>query len=176
MNVRFEKLYEETKAAVMRYVSAHCYSITDIDDLFQDTYLAVYKSMQSLTEPIQSSEAYVIGVAKKVLARHYSAVRRLRAQIDVSLDRRSGRGLAEETADSVDVEKLAGDRELLDEIFELVTVMPVTVQRAFYMHYVLEMSFAEVGNELDLSEAAVRQRVARALTEIRRLYKRREQL
>lgn len=170
----FECIYENTKSAAVRYIAAKCCNIADIEDIFQETYLSVYRSVTNRTERIESAEAFVITAAKRVLSKYYSTLKKLRTNLSVRLDAGSDRELVEELPATVDVEKLAGDRELLEEIYELVSRAPVTVQRTFYLYYVLDVPMKEISAQLGIEEIKLRRGLSRTLSEIRRLYKRRE--
>ncbi|MBR6873972.1 MAG: sigma-70 family RNA polymerase sigma factor [Ruminococcus sp.] len=172
----FEQIYQRTKTAALRYITSKCLAIADIDDIFQDTFLSVYRSVCNMTEPIENEEAFVINAAKKSLSRYYGVLTKLRSQISSGLMRMSDRKSHFSADEVVDVETLIADRALCDEIFEAISSMPADVQRIVYMYYVLDMPLSMAARELGMTESAAKGRLYRALERIRRSYKRREML
>ena len=172
----FEDIYRRNQTAVLRFITAKCLSISDIDDIYQDTFLNVYRSLCNMQKPIENEEAWVISIAKKSLSRYYGVIAKLKGRINESLSRLPDKMLLEDIPAEVDVEMLVADRSLCEEIFDTVSSMPADVQRIVYMYYILDMSAAEIARALELRESTVKSRLYRALDRIRRSYKRRETL
>ena len=165
---RFAEIYEETRLAALKFISSKCLNITDIEELFQETYLQVGEALEKGAEP-REPEAFVIGIAKHCLSHYYTAVQRLRARISLN----SG-GTDEKTADiadDTDIESLTASRALYDDIFREITALPSDVQRMFYLHYFLDLSLAETAELMGVSESRVRQRLYQAVRKLRRKYK-----
>ena len=175
-NDLFERIYDETKYAARRYIAANCFDIRDIEDIFQETYLAVYRSVMNLTERIENSEAYVIAVAKRVVPQYYSAIAKLRSKVSTSLAKLTDKELTEDIPDEVDIEDLTVDKALVEDIFREISSQPKIVGKIFYLRYVSELSVKEIAAELGLGEQSVKQRLYRTLSMIRRSYKRRDML
>ena len=167
----FEEIYKRNQTAVLRFITAKCLSISDIDDIYQDTFLNVYRSLCNTEKPIVNEEAWVISIAKKSISRYYGVIAKLRGRISDSLSRLPDKKLLEEIPAEVDVEMLVADRALCEDIFDTVSSMPSDVQRIVYMYYILDMSAAETAKALRMSEGAVKSRLYRALDRIRRSYR-----
>ena len=172
----FEDIYSRQQAAVLRYITAKCLNISDIDDIYQDTFLNVYRSLCNTDKPIENEEAFVINIAKKSLSRYYGLLAKLRGRVSDSLSRLPDKRLLEEIPAEEDVEMLVADRALCDEIFEIVSSMTSDVQRIVYMYFILDMSIGEIAKALKLREETVKGRLYRTLDRIRRTYRRRETL
>ena len=163
----FEEIYEETKQAALRFISSKCLKITDIEELFQETYLQVGEALDKGTEP-REPEAFVIGIAKHCISRYYSAAQRLRARISLSS---GGSDEPVDLEDETDIEELVSDRTLYEEVFREITALPSEVQRAFYLHYFLELSIPETAQLMGVSESKVKQRLYKAVRQLRRKYR-----
>ena len=174
--LKFESVYEHTQAAALKYITSKCLSICDIDDIYQDTFLNVYRAICNTDKEIENEEAFVISIAKKSLSRYYGLLAKLKAQVSTGLARLPEGPMNEETKDEVDVEMLVLDRALCDEIFETVSTMPIDIQRIVYMYYVLDMPLKMIALTLGMKEESVKNRLYRTLERIRRSYKRREAL
>lgn len=172
----FDDIYRRHQAAVLKFITAKCLSISDIDDIYQDTFLNVYRSLCNTEKPIENEEAYVISIAKKSLSRYYGVLAKLKGRISDSLSRLPDKKLLEEIPAEENVEMLVADRALCDEIFETVASMSPDVQRIVYMYYILDLPTAEIARTLGMQESTVKSRLYRALDRIRRAYKRRETL
>ena len=164
----FEEIYEQTKTAALRYISSKCLKITDIEDLFQETYLRVCEALDKGAEP-REPEAFVIGIAKHCLSHYYSAAQRLRARISLSAGSVSDEPV--DLEDETDIESLVADRDLYDQVFKEITALPSDVQRLFYLHYFLDLSLSETAELMGLSESRVRQRLYQAVRKLRRKYR-----
>lgn len=167
---RFKEIYNGTKQSVLRYISAKCLNIADIEDLFQETYLRVYDSVNGGCE-IAEPEAFCIGIAKHCLSRYYSAALRLKARISLS----SGKDTdaPADLPDDTDIEELVGNSTLYDEVFAEICKQPSDVQRIFYLHYFLGLSLEETATLTEMSMGKVTQRLYKAIRQLRKKYKRR---
>ena len=172
----FDEIYKRNQAAVLRFITAKCLSISDIDDIYQDTFLNVYRTLCNTEKPIENEEAFVISIAKKSISRYYGLLAKLRGKVSESLSRLPDKKLLEDIPAEVDVEMLVADRDLCDEIFETVSSMSADVQRIVYMFYILDMPIGAIAEELGLRESTVKNRLYGTLERIRRSYKRRETL
>ena len=173
-NNTFEQLYEETKKSVLKYIAAHCYSISDIEDIYQETYLSLHGTLKKTDIQIENGEAFVKTVAKRTLSRYYSGVGKLKAGLSISLDSLREKGGDNEPADSFDVEQSICTDELFEEVYQLIGKLPIQTQRIIFLRYKLELSFDEISAETGMSASAASQRLNKALVQIRRLYNRRD--
>ena len=173
---QFEPFYEETKTQVLRYIAAHCLDIADIEDLFQETYLSIYRSLSNRTERIENNESYAIAADKRTISKHYSAFRRFTAKVGSGFSKLGSKDLTEDIPDGSDIENIVADRELIAEISQIVAEAPGSVGRIFYMHYVLGMTLSEIAGDLGMPENTVKAQLYRTLAEIRRIYGRRDLL
>lgn len=172
----FDRIYIHTRAAALRYIASKCLSITDIDDIYQDTYLNVYRTLCNTDKAIENEEAFVINIAKKSISRYYGLLSKLKGRVSDGISRMSDQKPLEDIPADTDVEMLVADRALCDEIFETVSSMSADVQRIVYMHFILDMPVSDIAVSLGMSKDAVKNRLYRCLERIRRAYKRRETL
>ncbi|MBR4554156.1 MAG: sigma-70 family RNA polymerase sigma factor [Ruminococcus sp.] len=164
----FERIYNETKMSALKYISSKCLKITDIEDIYQETYLRVGEALDKGTEP-KNSEAFVIGIARHCLSHYYSAAQRLRARISLSSGSVSDEPV--DLEDDTDIESLAADKALYDEIFREITARPSDVQRMFYLHYFLDLTLSETAELMGITESRVRQRLYQTIRQLRRKYR-----
>ena len=180
-NEQFEKIYVQTKEMIYNHIAAKCYAINDVDDIFQNTYVAVFKALAKLDEPPPNPEAFVMLICSRQLAKYYSAVRRLRERIAV-------RSTADEDRDEVfaesftielgeavllfqKIEDSVIDRAALTEIHAMLRRKPLTTQKVFFLYYRRGLTIPQVAEALEISESSVKSHLYRTLAEIRRRYR-----
>ncbi|MBR6873177.1 MAG: sigma-70 family RNA polymerase sigma factor [Ruminococcus sp.] len=167
----FARIYEATRQSALRFISSKCLNITDIEDIYQETYLRVLDAVKEGRE-IRDPEAFVIGTAKHCLSHWYTAAQRLRARISLSAGTESGEAV--DIGDDTDIEGLVADRELLSEVFESICALPSGVQRIFYLHYFQGLSLPETASVLGISESKTTALLYKAVRQIRRKFRGRE--
>lgn len=170
----FAEIYEETKSAVYRYIASKCRSIEDIDDIFQDAYIEIYKSVGRTKDKIENKEAFAVAVTKRCISKYYSALRKAGLFITSKLS--GGGEYVPETDDlnSYVIEDKIVTDSLLEEIYEIISSKPSDVQKIFLMYYKLDMTIVEISCELDIKESTVKKKLYKTLEQIRRLYRGRE--
>ena len=166
---QFEEIYNRTKETIYRYITAKCFSLDDIDDIFQMTYAELYSVLCRRSEPLPDEDAFVMTLAKRKLAKYYSAVRRLRERF-VSVSDVSD----EDVPDDISVEDLVIDRETVADIRRLISKRPLAAQKAMFMYYRRGMSIKETAQTLGMSEASVKAHIYKTLSAIKRRCKKEE--
>ena len=155
----FNRVYDATRDALVRWLVPRIRSADDLEDLMQEIYRKLYRRMTrhgSVREP----EKYVFGIAKKELARYY----RRRA------DRQCEEPLSDLLPDAdLSPEDWAIYRIRTEEVWNLVRQEPLLSYQAFTLYYGYSVPTAEIAKELGLKEDAVRKRLSRTRTRIRRL-------
>ena len=156
----FNRVYDATRDALLRWLIPHVRCADDVQDLMQEIYRKLYRKMTKrggIAEP----EKYVFGIAKRELAHFYR--RRAEAQA-------SEAPLSDQLPDeSAEPEDIALDRERLREIWALVKTEPLPSYQAFTLYYGFSIPTSEIAKMLGLSEDAVRRRLSRTRARIRSL-------
>ncbi len=169
---QFEKLYALTKKRIYDRIAAKCYAIDDVDDIFQNTYLAVIRALEKLDEPPPEPEAFVMLICSRQLMKYYSAARRLRERIAVRID--STDVQSPELSDTFSIEDSIIDRSVLTEIHTLLRRKPLTTQKVFFLYYKRGLTITETAELLGISESSVKMHLYRTLDEIKRRYRSKE--
>ncbi|MBR6044405.1 MAG: sigma-70 family RNA polymerase sigma factor [Ruminococcus sp.] len=162
----FEALYQHTKKKVYDHITAKCFALADIDDIFQNTYVEVWKALSKRSDPVPDEEAFVMLIANRQLAKYYSAVRRLRERFAGSFagsDEDHG-----DIPDSFSVEDHIVDRAAVEEIRSLLAEKPLLTQKVFFLRYRRDLTIPEVAGLLGIGESAVRMHLYKTLSEIKR--------
>ncbi|MBR6872648.1 MAG: sigma-70 family RNA polymerase sigma factor [Ruminococcus sp.] len=168
----FDRIYEGTKESVHRFVAAKCFSLDDVDDIYQNVWLAMFEALEKRKDPIPNEEAFVMLIAKRQLGRYYSLAAKLRNLVSVERNPE----VSAELPDSIDVEDELMGRELISEIGALVRKRPLTAQKIFYFYYGRGLTVSEIASVMEMKETTVKKHIYSTLEQIRKLYERRERL
>ena len=153
----FDKIYLDTKDDIYKFICVKCRSINDCDDIFQDTYVALYEYLCRHGKPIENPIALVRTICKRRLIKHYIFYSKGRAEI-----------VSEESFES-------DDEELLKRINKLLEKKSAYIRKIFFMRHSLDMSFSEIAAALGKSEGAVKAQYYKAIADIRRRFEREEE-
>ena len=169
---QFEKIYLQTKEMIYDRIAAKCFAIDDVDDIFQNTYIAVYKALAGLNEPPPNGEAFVMLICNRQLMKYYSAVRRLKERFVTRSGSEEGGGDIPEA--SFTIEDSIIDRSTVEEIRALLRRKPLVIQKVFFLYYKRGLTIPQAAKMLEISESAVKMHLYRTLEEIRRKYRGKE--
>ncbi|MBR6100829.1 MAG: RNA polymerase sigma factor [Ruminococcus sp.] len=162
----FSELYERTKKQIYDFIAAKCFNVSDADDIFQNTYVEVLRSLDRLPSPPQNEEAFVTLIAKRQLTRHYSAVRRLRERIAL----RDPEDDLSDIPDSFSIEDDLDIRTTAEEIRSFLEQKPLVTRKVFFLYYRRGLTISETASLLGITESSVKAKLYRTLYEIRRKY------
>lgn len=158
----FSRLYEETRRAVLIYLTARCADPADAADLFQETYAEAYRAIcRRGPEYVEHGEAFVKKLAKQQLHKHY---RRRTARPQVPLEDLA----TEAAAEPWDVDEKLVTEELLSRAHEALAREDAVTRKIFLLHFSLGLSLGETARELGVGESFVKNRLYRTLQRLRR--------
>ena len=153
----FNRVYDATRDALLRWLIPRVRSSADVEDLMQEIYRRLYRKMTGFG--VREPERYVFGIAKKELAkfyRHKALVQETEAPIPELLP-----------DEGPEPEDIVLDREREQEIWDLIKTEPLLSYQAFTLYYGLSVPTDEIANALNLSEDAVRKRLSRTRARLR---------
>ena len=163
----FDKIYNETKESTFKYITAKCYDLCDIDDIFQNTYMTVYRALKRRDREIENTEAFVILIAKRELFKYYGLISRLKALARVDIAFESGEYRDEAAPD---IEESAVNSAMLEDIGRQIKKYPLITQKILFLYYAKGYTLFETAQILGISESLVKKRLYCALEKLRRLY------
>ena len=105
---RFGEIYDSTNKAVLAFITSKCGRTADISDIFQDTYMELYKTLcERGAEYVTNEKALVLRIAKRKVARYYSLLDRLRIFVSMTT--------VNEDGDEVDMSDLEADSFMTED-------------------------------------------------------------
>ena len=169
---RFDEIYDSTNKAVLALITAKCGRTADIGDIFQDTYVELYKILcKRGTGYVTNGKALVLRIAKRKIARYYSLLQRLRNFVSMSAVNADGEevDLSDFEADAFLSEDFSVDYALLETVKGILSRKPEDVQKVFYLMYDADLTISEIAEALSMSESNVKNKLYRTLKELRDL-------
>ena len=148
----FDRLHDALAADLRAYLMSLSRDATRADDLLQETFLQIHRSRASHM-PGQPVRPWVFAIAKRVfLMDRRSATRRSRHEERSVADR----GELIRTADEAD------RLHTRDQVQAALRRTPADGRRAFVLHHLFGLSFAEVAARLGIKPGAAKLRSSRA--------------
>ena len=155
----FNRVYDATRDALLRWLIPRVRSAADVEDLMQEIYRKLFRKMTGIG--IRVPEKYVFGIAKKELARFYrhkALVQETEAPIPEQMP-----------AEGPEPEDIVLDRERERELWALIKAEPLLSYQAFTLYYGFSVPTSDIAKQLGLSEDAVRKRLSRTRARLRAL-------
>lgn len=154
----FERFYRRYQGPVIGYHLRRTGSPDLAFDLASETFAAVVASIDRFDPELGSAVGWLFGIASNKLRAAQRAGRvEQEARRRIRLER-----LVLEDADLTRVEELAGAHDEA-RLTALLAVLPTTQRDAILARVIDERAYSDIAEELQCSEAVVRQRVQRGL-------------
>ena len=160
----FEDIYNNTYNQVLKYIVCKCSNIEDINDLIQETYMELYKTLQrNKCLVLENIENYVIGIAKKRISRYYGLFYKYKAiredyinneEIDIPSD--------------IDIEASIMQKMDAEKVWKYVREKKIISVKVFFLYYVLELKISQIAKELNLTETNTKSILYRMIKDIRK--------
>ena len=153
----FNRVYDATRDALLRWLIPRVRSAADVEDLMQEIYRKLFRKMTGIG--IREPEKYVFGIAKKELARFYR---------HKALVQETEAPIPEQMPDEgPEPEDIVLDRERERELWALIKAEPLLSYQAFTLYYGFSVPTSDIAKQLGLSEDAVRKRLSRTRAKLR---------
>ncbi|MCL2363565.1 MAG: RNA polymerase sigma factor [Defluviitaleaceae bacterium] len=169
--MRFDEIYNATHRAVLVYITAKCARNADIGDIFQETYIALYRTLRNNPDThIENETAFVIKIARRKLARYYNLRTRLGMFVSLHAAHDEGESdLSDAEAARFMTEDFTLTHARMDAARTFLAGKPEVTQKCFYLMYDMGLPIAEVARALGLTESNVKNRIYRTIKELRAL-------
>lgn len=162
----FNTIYDSTYTNTLKFIILHCNSLDDVNDLLQDTYLEFYKSLKKKKiKDIENSGAYIIGIAKNILKKHYRF--KYKNSNIISFFQNEEQNL--EIPDNFfDLESNLITEENIKIIWNYLENKDLKIAKVFYLYYCLDMKISDIANELNCNESTIKNYIFRTIKELKK--------
>lgn len=165
----FEKIYNKTYKDVLKYIIAHCSNLEDVNDIVQDTYVSLYKTLKkNKSIELENDQAFIKGIAKNVLKRYYRFKYKEKNNIEIF----ENEELQLEANIDIELEFIA--KENVSHIWQTLNNKDLQIAKIFYLYYGLDMKITDIAKELNLTESATKNYIYRTIKELKNSIKERE--
>lgn len=164
---QFNKIYDDTYNKVLKYIICKCSNIEDVNDIIQETYLEVYKSLIK-EKNIDNFDNYIIGIAKNKIKKHYSIFYKIKT-ISLFESKDDNIELLDNIESNVNIEQIVLNTSNKEFIWNYLKKKKIIIQRIFYLYYELNLKIKEISKELKVSESYVKNSLYRTLKELQEL-------
>ena len=171
---RFDEIYDSTNKAVLALITAKCANADDVGDIFQDTYMELYRTLlRRGVDYVTNDRGLVLRIAKRKIARYYTLRERFRIFVSMSAWSDDGEevDLSDAEPDAFCTEDFAVNKVLLESVRQHMERKPDIVHRVFYLYYDVGLTTSEIAKLLGIGESNVKQKLHRTIKELRELLK-----
>jgi RNA polymerase sigma-70 factor (ECF subfamily) len=154
----FRDLYRELHPSVARFVGRRVASGADADDLVAKVFHKLVENLERFDEGKAGVRTWVLTMARNAVIDHYRT-HKISVSVDELADRLSD-------GDGGPLQALVDDEEVR-AVHELMAGYPADVQRILSMRYGDGLRHREIAQLMNMSEAAVKQRISRTIRDMR---------
>lgn len=154
-----ERLYRSQAARLRRYFARRTGG-DDANDLVHETFVRFASAAGAEQVPLACPEAYLTRVATNLLRDRARAAAHNALYLQEQAETRAGRW--------VDPHPLLESRYALRAVEEAVARLSPRRRTIFLLHRLEDMTYAEIGERVGMSEKGVKKQMAKALLELRR--------
>lgn len=160
MKADFEKLFEEYSDVIFRFCLYKTSDRQTAHDLTQDTFLRLWKAMNSGGQAIEKPKQYLYQIARNLVIDHYKKTK------SVSLDALQEEGYDPQETGVLSADVLA-DISLLKKAIE---DLEADYREVIYMRFVEGLGIEEIAENLNISANLVSVRINRGRKKLKAVF------
>ena len=164
---QFNSIYDKTYNQVLKYIVCKCSNIEDVNDIIQEVYLEVYKTIDK-NKKIDDFEKYIIGIARNKVKKHYTLLYRLQT-IPLFNNKNEDTYLIDTLKSDINIEKIIIQSDNLEKIWNYLKTKRIIIQKIFYLYYELDLTIKDIKEELNVGESYIKNCLYRTLKELQEL-------
>lgn len=171
---KFNKIYDDTYADVLKYVIIKCHNVNDANDILQETYLEFYKILNKKELSDINIKSYLIGIAINKIKKHYSILDKIK---EISLFSQNDKEieLIDTIKDDFNIEELVIKKSDWDILWNyLKHKKNQAIPKIFYLYYKEELSIKEIAKYLKVKESYIKNLIYRTLKELEQNFRKDE--
>ena len=170
--LRFEEIYRETNKAVLTLITVKCGRVSDISDIFQETYLELYQILLKRGVTYLTNErALVLKLARQKVSKYCTMKQSFNNFISTISKNEAGDeiDLANLEADSFLLENYVINQMTIESAKQLIGEKSEKIKKIFYLYYDVGLKISEIAKELSISESTVKNKLYRTLKDLKKV-------
>lgn len=163
---RFNEIYESTYYDILGFIIKKCYNTNDVNDILQETYLELWKIINTKNIDITNSKSFVIGIAINKIKKYHTIIGKIKT-ISLFSENSNNIELIDTLETDVDIEEIMINIDEWTRIWNYIKKKKnQDIPKIFYLHYKLELSIKEISLELNIGESYVKNLIYRTFDEL----------
>lgn len=165
----FEEIYKKTYQNVLKYILCKCQNLDDVNELLQDSYVELYKTIRRKHFlKINDENSYMIGIVKNVVNKYYKNKYRNNSNILYLSD--DIEEIDIQLKDDFNLETDIITKENINEIWDYLNKKNVLIAKIFYLYYGTGLKIKEISKVLSVNESTVKNYMYRTLKELKEIF------
>ena len=160
----FEKIYHATFLTLSKYLLFRVAQVSDMEDLLQNVYADLYHKVLQPHKVIDDMNAYLMQMANNELKRYY----RWKKKAPLTLIDDEDSSWVADIPDPLNTDLIAIERATLAWVEVALKRLELPLQQILIAKIKLDLTFAEIAQQMGLNENTVKARYYRALSRIRK--------
>ena len=161
----FKKIYKKTYDTILKYVICKCSNLEDVNDIMQEIYMELYKALKN-EKKIEDISAFIHGIAKNKIRKHFHVKNKFKI-ISIFQEKNDENAMIDIDS-KIDIEAQMIRRDNIEAIWKYIIKRNILTGKIFYLYFVLEMSFKEIAEELEIKESTAKTKLYRMLKDIKK--------
>jgi RNA polymerase sigma factor (sigma-70 family) len=160
----FEKIYRDTFLALSKYLLFRVAQVSDMEDLLQNVYADFYRKVLLPNKMIDDNTAYLTQMANNELKRYY----RWKKKAPLTLVDDEDSSWVADIPDPSDSDLQAIERCTAEWVEAALKRLELPLQQILIAKFKMDLTFAEIAQQMGVNENTVKARYYRALSRIRK--------
>ena len=152
----FDQLYEYTKPTALAVIRRYCDHTEDYEDILQETYIRVYKSIDTLQDE-GKAQAWINKIAANTAIRH-NMKKRPTLFTDMGDEEGNIPDIKDEN-ENIDPEAVTDHKAVTEIIRQVLSTLPEDQRDALWMVYGQGITIKEMAESLGISENTIKSRL-----------------
>lgn len=163
----FEIFYQKTYNTVLNYIICKCQNLDDVNEILQDSYVELYKSLQKKkTIKFDNDTAYIIGISKNIIKKYYKNKYKTPKNI-LSISETFNENEIQLISDE-DLEANFITKNNIEDIWNYLNKKNILIAKIFYLYYALDYKISEISKELNINESTTKNYIYRTLKDLQK--------
>jgi RNA polymerase sigma factor (sigma-70 family) len=159
----FERIYHASFSTLSKYLLFRVAQVSDMEDLLQNIYSDLYRNVLLRNRIIDDMNAYLMQMANNELKRYY----RFKKRAPLTLVDDEEASWVADIPDPSNSDLMAIERCTADWIEAALKRLDPVLQRILIAKIKLDLTFAQIADEMGVNENTVKARYYRALSRLR---------